>query len=65
MEDLLPTWMEKIYFLFCRIFRKENDDIKEEIKYLLDLAHQLKADKKAGKIGELLLIPAFVRATGN
>ena len=38
-----------------RHFLTLKDYSKEEIKYLLDLAHQLKADKKAGKIGQHLL----------
>ena len=32
-----------------RHFLTLKDYSKEEIKYLLDLAHQLKADKKCGK----------------
>ena len=38
-----------------RHFLTLKDYSKEEIRYLLDLAHQLKADKKAGKIGQHLL----------
>ena len=38
-----------------RHFLTLKDYSKEEIRYLLDLAHQLKADKKAGKIGQYLL----------
>ena len=37
-----------------RHFLTLKDYSKEEIRYLLDLAHQLKADKKAGKIGQYL-----------
>lgn len=38
-----------------RHFLTLKDYSKEEIRYLLDLAHQLKKDKKAGKIGQHLL----------
>ena len=38
-----------------RNFLTLKDYSKEEIRYLLNLAHQLKADKKAGKIGQHLL----------
>lgn len=38
-----------------RHFLTLKDYSKEEIRYLLDLAHQLKVDKKAGKIGQHLL----------
>ena len=37
-----------------RSFLTLKDFSKEEIRYLLDLAHQLKKDKKAGKIGKHL-----------
>jgi len=37
-----------------RSFLTLKDYSKEEIRYLLDLAHQLKKDKKAGKIGKHL-----------
>ena len=58
MEDLLPTWMEKIYFLFCR-------KMNMVVIYIGISPLIYNPIKKAGKIGELLLIPAFVRATGN
>ena len=38
-----------------RSFLTLKDYSQEEIRYLLDLAHQLKVDKKAGKIGQHLL----------
>ena len=37
-----------------RSFLTLKDYSKEEIRYLLDLAHQLKKDKKSGKIGKHL-----------
>ena len=37
--------------LYGRNFLTLKDFSKEEIRYFLDLAHQLKKDKKEGKIG--------------
>lgn len=38
-----------------RSFLTLKDYSKEEIRYLLDLAHKLKKDKKEGKIGNHLV----------